>query len=457
MLSLHGSRRTLTVGIASLVLCSATGAGAAALHAYTVSQTTGSGGATTFLQSSVASSALQGEVATSARTNISVPFGVLGEYDATNGNFGIGVAGVSTTGYGVGAESFDNNPALIAINAHYGDGIDAYAKNQAPAIYGESTLGGPGVEGFSDEADGVDGFSQTNYAAAISGTDNASNVGYGVYGGSESTMGTGVVGFTPTGVGVIAESDSGVDGRSSALVAYTVHSGTALFRGEVTGTDGNLYDTAILKTPSGNASNLVASTAGATNDLQLNGDIAITGNIYTACKYFPAQPNSDCNEAADSVARSSAGNLVQTYGAHYASPTMEDAGEARLTNGFAHVPLDPTFASTISTTSPYLVFTTPQGDGAGLFVSNRTSRGFDVRQSLGGRSNMTFDYRIVAHQFGRDDKRIALLAPRNARRQPLLPAEANRMRAIRDFHGRHPRTKRPAPRDLVEISAKSSR
>jgi hypothetical protein len=452
---LKQSRRTITVGVASLLLCSATGAAAAAIHRYAVSQATGSGGATTFLQSSVSSSALQGEVASSAQTHITIPFGVLGEYDAaTNPKFGVGVIGISTTGYGVGAESFNDNPALIAINASYGDALDAYAKNDEPALYGESTLGGPGVEGFSDEADGVDGFSKTNYSAAISGTDNSSNVGYGIYGGSESTYGTGVIGFSPTGVGVSGESDSGVSGEP-AILGYTVHSGTELFRGEITGTDGNLYETATLKTPSGNASGLIKSTAGATNDLQLNGDIAITGNVYTACKYFPADPSSDCNAGTDAVARSNAGNFVQTYGARHANPTMEDEGEARLTNGYAHVSLDPTFASTISTHSPYLVFTTPQGDGA-LFVSNRTARGFDVRQSFGGRSNMTFDYRIVARQFGRDDRRIAILPPRGDLR-PMTSAEAKRLGAIRSFRARHPLTKRPAPRDLVATATKLSR
>ena len=67
-----------------------------------------------------------------------------------------------------------------------------------------------------------------------------------------------------------------------------------------------------------------------------------------------------------------------------------------MTRGYAHVTLDPTFAASISTRQPYLVFTEPQGDSRGLYVSNRTPSGFDVRENSDGKTSLTFDYRIVA-------------------------------------------------------------
>jgi hypothetical protein len=42
------------------------------------------------------------------------------------------------------------------------------------------------------------------------------------------------------------------------------------------------------------------------------------------------------------------------------------------------------------------VFLTPQGDCNGLYVAQKSSAGFEVRELRGGRSSLTFDYRIVA-------------------------------------------------------------
>jgi len=41
------------------------------------------------------------------------------------------------------------------------------------------------------------------------------------------------------------------------------------------------------------------------------------------------------------------------------------------------------------------VFVTPEGDSRGLYTQ-QTSDGFQVRENGGGRSSLTFDYRIIA-------------------------------------------------------------
>ena len=87
---------------------------------------------------------------------------------------------------------------------------------------------------------------------------------------------------------------------------------------------------------------------------------------------------------------------VGTYGAQQTLPTIEDFGQARLTNGAAFVRVNPAFAAIMDQRSGYLVFMTPRGDANTLYVAQATPRGFVVRESKGGHATLTFDYRIVA-------------------------------------------------------------
>jgi len=85
---------------------------------------------------------------------------------------------------------------------------------------------------------------------------------------------------------------------------------------------------------------------------------------------------------------------------------FEDFGSGTLTNGSATVELDPTFASTVNTTTDYHVFLTPRGECGGLYVANTTPTGFEVRELRHGSSSVAFDYRIVAKRAGYENQRL---------------------------------------------------
>src|SRR4029077_12716030 len=93
---------------------------------------------------------------------------------------------------------------------------------------------------------------------------------------------------------------------------------------------------------------------------------------------------------------------VSEYSALESEPTVEDTGDAMLVNGVAQVALDPSFSNVIDTNAGYRVFVTPDGDCRGLYVASRSPGGFVVRELQGGRSDVPFEYRIVAKQFGVD-------------------------------------------------------
>ncbi len=86
---------------------------------------------------------------------------------------------------------------------------------------------------------------------------------------------------------------------------------------------------------------------------------------------------------------------------------VEDFGSGKLVNGRAHIELDPTFlkAVTIDEKHPMRVFIQLNGDCNGVYVV-KGKTGFDVIELRGGRSNVEFDYRVVAKRKGFENKRF---------------------------------------------------
>jgi hypothetical protein len=88
---------------------------------------------------------------------------------------------------------------------------------------------------------------------------------------------------------------------------------------------------------------------------------------------------------------------------------FEDFGQGQLAGGQATVAIEPLFLSTINTEVPYHVFVTPLGDCNGLYVTNKTTTSFEVRELGGGSADVAFDYRIVAIRKGYETVRMELL------------------------------------------------
>jgi hypothetical protein len=84
------------------------------------------------------------------------------------------------------------------------------------------------------------------------------------------------------------------------------------------------------------------------------------------------------------------------------------------------VQVDPGFADTVSETADYHVFLTPNGDSKGLYVSGKTAGSFEVHESGGGTSSLSFDYRIVAKRRGYETQRMADVTERFKAEQESL-------------------------------------
>lgn len=232
-------------------------------------------------------------------------------------------------------------------------GIASASSGTAHGVYGRSTAG-IGTEGETESTDTGSGI------AGVFGTSSASTNGaIGVYGKS-------------SGSGIVAES-SDASASYYALTAQGDSSNTYLFYA---------YNTA----------------SGGFCQIDYDGDLVCSGDLIGGA---PAKVRQ----------RSTQGHRVITYAPQASTPTIEDAGTARTYDGIANVELPRDFASVMDRGETYYVFLTPDGDTRGLYVSVKTGAAFQVREVEHGRSNIAFDYRIVAHPLGASNDRLPA-APR---------------------------------------------
>ena len=98
--------------------------------------------------------------------------------------------------------------------------------------------------------------------------------------------------------------------------------------------------------------------------------------------------------------------VVSVYAMQSPENWLEDFGSGKLRDGVAAIEIEATFAQTVNTAIEYHVFLTPKGDCKGLYVTNETATGFEVRELGSGQSSVAFDYRIVAKRKGLENLRL---------------------------------------------------
>jgi hypothetical protein len=112
------------------------------------------------------------------------------------------------------------------------------------------------------------------------------------------------------------------------------------------------------------------------------------------------------------------GSHRQLYCMESPESWFEDFGSGHLTNGQAQIQLDPDFAATVST-DDYHVFIAEYDDNNGLFVTNRTKTGFEVRAKT-STSVAKFSYRVVARRKDIVPARLAKVTLPKARDEAVL-------------------------------------
>jgi len=356
--------------------------------------------------------------------------GVLG-----TGIFVTGVAGTSVNNVGVYGQTEEDADASIP-------------QNLSAGVVGAATTGS-GVVGWSTTWNGVEGWAYQGTAVL-----GVSDSGYGVQGASAwqpgvlgwSTNDTGVTGGSgpegtegpplpdgqPTIAGVVGTSDArpGVIGTSNTAAGVFGFSNIIGVAGQST-----------KRAPAGYAGYFL-------------GDLSVTGQIFAGVK--------------DAIVPFPDGSKRVLHCMESPEHWFEDFGTAKLKRGRAVVRLDADFAKAIKR-SDYRVFPAPEGDCRGLYVRRKSAASFEVRELMGGKSNIAFSYRIVGRRkdikerrrFAKLDTRLPLAAVAARRGRKAEPTAAGlrafSARAEKDARARRPKRVEAARRAFVVRAEKEAR
>jgi hypothetical protein len=319
--------------------------------------------------------------------------GVVGESEANAGvrgdsANGVGVRGESRTLNGVeGRSRAASASGVYGQNDGGGFGVAGRTRGPASAVFGDNTSGG-GVQGNSVTGFGVQGNSTSTH---------------GVQGNSVNA--NGVQGNSQNGVGVLGQSFS----TTVPTSAFDVRSAGVLGIGPtVTATSPGLAGTGapgVLGRPADRnpVGNGVEGRSPRGWAGLFRNDVLVQGDFFVQGAKSAAVPHPD-------------GSTRVLYSVESPESWFEDFGRAELREGRARVEIDPDFAALVKTEDDYHVFLTPEAETAGLFVSERTSSGFEVREQAGG--SLPFSYRIVVRRRDVDAERL-----RTVDVPPPVPAE----------------------------------
>ena len=334
---------------------------------------------------------------------------------------------ITATGNGLSATSSNSaGEAVFALNtASSGTNFAVFAQSTAPnsaAVGGtggyfgvegdtsSTTAGAAGVVGQANGDGQTEGVYGLNYsttagsAGVVGNAAGASGVTYGVYGENAGTNGVGVYGVA-LGPSVTGSSFAGyawgvwgdtndLGLSESGAVAGTADSGSA----GVFQNNSSIWPTLDLK------NNGSGGGCQGCSSLFLE---AYGGNTGKGCT-IDVGGTLNCEGTVTAVVPTDSGaRKVSLYAVQSPENWFEDFGSGTLSDGAATITLDSTFTQTVNTGTEYHVFLTPNGDSKGLYVRQKTSTSFEVREQGGGHSSIAFDYRIVAKRNGYENVRLA--------------------------------------------------
>lgn len=94
---------------------------------------------------------------------------------------------------------------------------------------------------------------------------------------------------------------------------------------------------------------------------------------------------------------------------------LTDYGQVNLVAGRAEVQFAPDFTQIVKTDN-YFVLVMPEGEANGLYITNKTARGFAVLEQKGDTANLVFTYRIAVRRSDIAGERLAKVTLPKARK-----------------------------------------
>jgi len=104
---------------------------------------------------------------------------------------------------------------------------------------------------------------------------------------------------------------------------------------------------------------------------------------------------------------------------------FQDFGEGELKNGKATIILDKILSKNISENKPVKVFIQLEGDCNGVYITNKSNKGFTVNELKNGKSNTKFSWQIIGNRADVKDNNGIITSEFDDARFPLGPEQLN--------------------------------
>lgn len=330
----------------------------------------------------------------------------------TSAGNGVGVYGLSNSATGFGIYGYNSNASGTGVFGSGNNITGQYLAGGSGGAFSSTNVGVYGWGNNTNQSWGVYGVSNNSNGEGVVGSINAASgagTGNGVYGYSNQSQGAGVYAqnTNTSGTGLIA-------GGNNILPWYLPAGSGGAFTGSPYGiavfkdgaiTNGQFAGYFIASTTASTGV-VIAGRSGGTNYKILNIG-GFGGNVST--DVWGAEGKKDarimfCPEAPEIL--------------------FQESGTGQLQNGRAHIDLDPIFSRNIVVNEqhPLRVFIQLNDECNGVYVTNRTQKGFDVIELNNGRSNAKFTWFIIANRADYVDPETGeLISKHEGVRFPLAP------------------------------------
>ncbi|MCB0456121.1 MAG: hypothetical protein R2776_00315 [Flavobacteriaceae bacterium] len=311
--------------------------------------------------------------------------------------------------------------ALRVNNSSVPYGIISQTSSNGVAVYGSDTGTGLGVLGISSNNHGIYGTTAYTGGAfligGIIGWGTGNSRANGVLAvsdqqaGTDSNMGIRAVSGSTTSISSTQIMNVGVNTNATDLALYALSEGpiTSLGIMEAARFQTNYTGSAI----DSDARDPRAQLAGFTNASPVGGNTMYYGGYfysggssfnnsyaYAGARYGNTNYKIIGNGTVSTTVEGVDGNKKIMFAPEAPEVLFEDYGIGTLSQGSTFIKIDPNFSNNIIVDEkhPLKVFIQLEGDCNGVYVTQKTSEGFLVKELQNGNSNVSFSWHIVANR-----------------------------------------------------------
>lgn len=356
---------------------------------------------------------------------------------ANTGNLGINIA---PTAWGK-TVSYSNDVTIDALSGYSAvdGGTGVYARSQG--------ANGTGIYASNNNAGGWGAYGYNSSATSGAGTvgQSAGTTGTGVVGLANGTTYSTLVGYAS---GVSGTGSIGIYGMSTGTVGAQRYGGYFSYDMDnnlatsdansplamLAGRDDNYVGANIYFGGyfSGGQDNTSTAPAGGNDVDGPNGGGASPGGdfAYVGARWGGTNYKIIGNGNVSTIIKGEGENDHIMFATEAPEILFQDFGTAKLINGKAEIKIDPILAKNIVVNEkhPLKVFIQLEGDCNGVYVTNKSQEGFEVKELQNGTSNISFSYQIVATRADRTDSEGNIQSNHADVRLPIAPKAIKRIK-----------------------------